>query len=183
MSRERPWTLQQRKNGAYWSVVHNSENDHHHLFLGRLIPLPSSSPHLLKGASPIAFQYCYSFSPLFSSCHYCPSLLQVRGGEQGLFGCCANARRPGEGLGHVGRLPGKHFRQRPPAPLGGFCHYLLPPRLPPPKWEQVSQVLGKGEIWKVLPIGVFLCVIVTYIRHVIRNGVIVLLTLEKRLMM
>lgn len=73
------------------------------------------------------------------------SLLQVRGGQQGLFSRSTDARCPGEGLGHVGGLSGEHLCEGPPAPLGSLCHYLLPSRLPPSKREQVSQIPSKGD--------------------------------------
>lgn len=75
-----------------------------------------------------------------------PSCSQVRGGQQGVFGRGADARRAGEGLGHVGRLPGEHLRQGPAAAPGRVGHHLLPARLPPPEREQVPQIPGQGDV-------------------------------------
>lgn len=182
------------KYGVYWCVVHNSEYDHHNLFLAHsifLLLFRSFSPtlqsshkyciHLFDSSNPPPSRqrpslFCISFFPLWIPFHsvpspspslcslapdtftlmsvhhsltlstFPPSLFQVRGGQQGLFSSCTDAWCPSEGLGHVGWLFGEHLCQGPPAPFGSLCHHLLPPRLPPPKREQVPQIPGKGEM-------------------------------------
>ena len=55
---ERPWRLQQMKYSAYWCIVHNSEYDHHNLFLAHsifllFISLPQPpSPPFTQGLHP-----------------------------------------------------------------------------------------------------------------------------------
>lgn len=72
-------------------------------------------------------------------------LFQVRGGQQGLFSCSADARCPGKGVGHVGWLSRKHLCKGPPTPLRSLSHYLLPPCLSPSEREQVPQISSQGE--------------------------------------
>lgn len=91
-------------------------------------------------------------------------LFQVRGGQQGLFSCSADARRPGKGLGHVGRLPRKHLCKGPPTPLRSLSHYLLPPCLSPSEREQVPQISSQGEDERAQGTHAFLRVMPTMLR-------------------
>lgn len=111
------------------------------------LPLHSLFFSLFASCSLLSFlPVVSSLSSLSLSLHLCPVFSgQVGGGEQGVLGGGADARRAGQGLGHVGRLPGEHLRQGAPAAAGCLGHHLLPARLPAPEREQVSQVPGQGE--------------------------------------
>lgn len=72
--------------------------------------------------------------------------MQVWRSEQSVFRSGADARRAGESVGHVGRLPGEHLCEGAAAAPGSLCHHLLPARLSPPEREQIQEVPGKGNI-------------------------------------
>lgn len=164
-----------------WSFIHNLEYDRQNLFhTSSLHPLPGLIYTLLLcplflyisnssvftdiilitipiSAQPSKKLYCWLFFPLTLLPSVVFSCLQVRRGQQGIFCCGADAWRPGEGLGHVGRLPWKYLCQGPAVAPGRLGHYVLPPRLPPPEREQVAEISCKSECSSCLWIDSLLC--------------------------
>lgn len=129
--------------GTYLYVVYNSQTHHSNLFC-TLSP-PHLSPNVLHPSFPFLLLMC-NFPLYFLTSFALPLIVfQVRGSQQGLFSCSADAWRPGKSLGHVGWLPWEHLCKGPPTPLGSLSHYLLSPCLSPSEWEQVPQIPCQGE--------------------------------------